>query len=146
LVRPRKKDKVYPRTLSFSYKETDMFELTDGEINAQTVIDGIDDICDRERTSRSGIIMKALAEYWDRHIKGNYQTVMESFEPGGHRSDGQLEQEIINTMLGIPEWQDIKWSIIRLRLKEIGYPMKKLTSGADRIARVLQEKGRKVWR
>jgi len=80
--------------MSFSYKENDKFELSQGLVNAQTIIDGIDEITERERTPRSKIIMKALAEYWEKHAPGNAQTQMPSFSEGGVQNKNQLVGQI----------------------------------------------------
>lgn len=106
----------------------------------------IDRIADRENATRTSIILKALEEYDEWHGKGNSQTTMESHFPGGIRSDGQIQQEIILEFEAKPEWMDINFKAIILRLKEVGYSKEKLSQSADRVAKTLNEKGRKVWR
>ena len=48
----------------------------------------------REGMSMSAIRLQAIIEYDDRHWKGNYQTLMESFDKDGDKSDGQIEQSV----------------------------------------------------
>jgi len=88
--RKKIKNRVFSRPMSFSYKETDRFDLRQGSVDALTIMDGIDEISDRERITRSKVIMKALAEYWENHAPGNSQTELISYTNGGTQTLNQL--------------------------------------------------------
>lgn len=142
--RPRIKNKAYPRTVSFSYKPSDVFKMQNGEsMRAETIMEQIDDISDRENTSRSQIIMKAIAEYWEEHIKGNYQHTMNNFMEGGEESYRQLEQNIITYL--VEKERDIKGTEIWGMVKELDFSPTKRKKSVEIIARRLRYLGVKVW-
>lgn len=64
-----------------------------------TYMEKIRAIMKRETLSFNQVATKALCEYVDRHYYGNSQTLLESYEEGGIKSDGQIEQMIVNYFL-----------------------------------------------
>ena len=93
--RPRDKNRELSVNLSFSFRHQQLYPGLSGQYSGTQIINEIDRIANREKCSRSKIIVCGLAEYIDRHGLGNSQTLLSSYEEGGLKSDGQLEQEII---------------------------------------------------
>lgn len=104
-------------------------------------------IIKREALSFDNFCYTAVEEYVARHFDGNYQTVLGSYEPGGVKSEGQQEQELVKYYLRDRAGYDVKYSDIATRLRErLGYKGSKLISATERLAKLLHEKGIKVWR
>lgn len=101
--------------------------------------------CKREGMDFNKGIRLAIKETIERHQAGNYQTLIPSFEEGGVKSDGQLEQEIIQKYL-TKNGQDIPYREILRDVKAIGYKGIKAAQAATRIAYSLNQVGKKVWR
>ena len=93
--RPRNKNREPITNMSFSYRPQQLYPGLNGFYSGLQIIEEIDRIANREKSSRSKIIVTSMAEYIDRHAPGNSQTLLSSYEEGGLKSDGQLEQEII---------------------------------------------------
>jgi len=93
--RPRDKNRELSVNLSFSFRHQQLYPGLSGQYSGTQIIDEIDRIANREKCSRSKIIVCGLAEYIDRHGLGNSQTLLSSYDEGGLKSDGQIEQEII---------------------------------------------------
>lgn len=124
-------------------RKTDLFNFRCPDFE---LMGNIHTIAKREGQPVAEIIIEALREYDERHGPGNSQTILGSFVAGGVRSEGQIEQEIINGFQASPDWREIKFKDIISRLREHGYSSKKLRQGAERVAEALKEKGRQVWR
>lgn len=121
---------------SYSIKITDV----------ETVLADIDKIAKRERKSRSALTVEALKEYRDKHIGGNYQTMLLSYAAGTPRSQNQIENEILELLkrkgkltghLGRRE--------IVETLRENGFKGKNRISIAQHLSRRLEEAGIKIW-
>ena len=105
-------------------------------------------IIKRESLTFDKFCVDAIGEYVARHFDGNYQTVLGSYEPGGVKSEGQREQELVKYYLSRDrDGYDVKYSDIGDSLRErLGYKGSKLISATERLAKLLHEKGVKVWR
>ena len=96
----------------------------------------------REGISMSAIRVQALTEYDDRHWEGNYQTLMESYDEGGKKSEGQIEMEIVNELA--KKKRDNSGSEILPLLAKIK-PEKRKNSFKI-VSKQLRSRGVKVWR
>lgn len=105
-------------------------------------------IIKRESLTFDKFCVNAIGEYVARHFDGNYQTILGSFEEDGIKSEGQQEQEMIKYYLDRDgAGYNVKYSDIAARLRELlDYKGSKLISATERLARLLHEKGIKVWR
>ncbi len=103
------------------------------------------DILNREGVIFREGIKRAIELYVMRHGPGNYQTLLASYEPGGVRSEGQLEQEIIRHFQGLN--RDIKRSELMFKIiKDLGYTRSRASKTADGLAKQLSDLGVKIWR
>ena len=68
--------------------------------DVETTLRDIKTIAKRERRSRSSIIVDAMKEYADRHIRGNAQTLLSSYANEGPITqaliEGEIRQECLN--------------------------------------------------
>ena len=105
-------------------------------------------IIKREAMSFDNFCYTAVEEYVARHFDGNYQTLLGSYEEGGIKSEGQQEQELVEYYLNRDkDGYDVKYSNIGVSLRErLGYKGSELISATERLAKLLHEKGIKVWR
>lgn len=105
-------------------------------------------IIKRESLTFDKFCVDAVGEYVARHFDGNYQTLLGSYEEDGIKSEGQREQELVKYYLSRERaGYDIKYSDIAASLRErLDYKESKLISATERLARLLHEKGIKVWR
>ena len=133
--RPRKKEKAPIHNTSFSYNTEDLYPGKEAKYTGLEILTEIDRIADRERTSRSHVIMCALAEYSEVHGPGNYQTVLASYEPGGVKSDAQQEQLVVNEL--IKEYEKIGQPIhlrsIIQTLRKIDVSPEKIPAARERV-------------
>lgn len=97
--RKRKTNREAIRNLGFSYIENKLYQLDEPSaeikgICGEEIIRGIDMIADRERITRSEVIMRSLAGYWHRHHAGNYQTLLSDSLDGGLNSNANIEGRV----------------------------------------------------
>jgi len=108
-----------------------------------TVIEQIDILATREGITSATLLNRCWEEYWEKHGKGNSQTLLESHLPGGEKSVGQVEQEIVN-YLKKNRGKDIDFKEIVDQCKSFGLTVTLIP--ARNIAKQLQADGYKVWR
>jgi len=99
-------------------------------------------IAEREGVAVKKVMVWAIEEYVERHGPGNSQTLLGSFVLGGTRSDGQVEQEIVNRLL---DKSDVSYGEIVQRVRGAGVPTKGLLVAVNKIVGKLRERGVKVW-
>lgn len=115
------------------------------KVNKPETVDSLKTIAKREGVLLREIYNRAFEEYASRHGPGNYQTLIGSFQPGGIKSGGQIEQEITNELISKFPFHELKYIDIIKRCRS--RDLKKDTSNtADRVAQELSKKGWKVWR
>ncbi len=133
--RPRKKEITPIHKIGFSFNPEDLYPGKEAKYTGIEVLTEIDRIADRERTSRSHIIMCALAEYSEVHGPGNYQTVLASYEPGGVKSDAQQEQLVVNELVKEYEryGQPIHLRSIIHTLRKIDVSPEKIPPARERV-------------
>ena len=102
-------------------------------------------IAKREGKSFGELVVHSLEEYEVKHLKGNFQTVFESYQEGGVKSEGQHEQEILRHFQGLNRELNYKDIIAKVKT-DLGHNAKKARVTADNITRRLKEAGVKVWR
>ena len=134
------------QNLGFSYRALRVYpidekESTIKELKGEEIILGIDRIVDRERTTRSEIIMRALAGYWYRHNKGNTQTLLPSFDTDGVKSMGQLEQECFNYFRGRDEINAVE-TVNYLADRDV--PPRERVKMGERVRKALAKNGVKI--
>jgi hypothetical protein len=105
------------------------------------IMERIDRIADRERATRTSIILKALEAYDKKHGKGNYQTMIPSYGEGGEKSNAQVES-LVRQSLNV--YDSIRYSDVLKRLKSNGVDPKDRASMGRRIASWLREQGKEV--
>ncbi len=123
--------------------KTEINERVGFKIRNPEVIDKLKVIAKREAKDIKELYNLAVEEYVEKHFDGNYQTLMGSFADGGIKSDGQLEQEIIN-QLKAPSLKDVKFNKITGLCREAGFK-KDLVEHAENISRQLIKEGYKIW-
>ena len=96
----------------------------------------------REGITVGALRVKAIIEYDDRHWKGNYQTLMESYDEGGEKSDGQIEMQIVNELA--KKKRDLSRSDIYPLLADV--KPEKREHSFENIRKELTSRGVKVWR
>ena len=100
----------------------------------------------REAMSFDEFCVAAVEEYVGRHFDGNYQTLLASYEPGGVKSEGQQEQELIRYYQDrAGDGFDVRLPDIKDRLRDMGYEGGKVQNSAFRIVQRLHELEVKVW-
>lgn len=137
------KDRQSTRNLGFSYvPERDYPIGTDeGEsIRGEKLIQGIDEIVSRERTTRSEIIIRALADYWSRHHDGNYQTLLPSYQPEGVKSDAQYVAEYVNGCVS-QGLRELYYREVIGHLKDRGYSVSRRMELGKQILQRAKEAG-----
>ena len=127
------------------FKVLENIKIEDDELKGKEVIKTLKEIAKREGSTLRTIYCKALAEYSKRHGPGNYQTLLKSYAPGGTKSDGQIEQEIINELISKFSFHELKYIEITKRCRSHGL-RRDIPNTADRIAQELSKRGWKVWR
>ena len=110
----------------------------------ETLYPEIVKIAKRDGVSTSAVIVRALREYWVEHREGNYQHDMLNFVEGGHQSNRQLEQNIVDYFVERNDVITYPQLMNRIK-KELDYRGKKLSDAANRLMKQLYEKGFKVW-
>ena len=95
----------------------------------------------REGITVGALRVHAIREYDERHWKGNYQTLMESYDEGGAKSDGQIEMEAINELA--KSKRDLSRSDIYPLLAEV--KPEKREHSFEKIRKELDSRGVKVW-
>jgi len=95
----------------------------------------------REGTTVGALRVQAIREYDERHWKGNYQTLMESYDEGGEKSDGQLEMQIVNKLA--KKKRDLSRSDIYPLLADV--KPEKREHSFENIRKELTSRGVKVW-
>lgn len=124
-------------TVSFSISVDDV----------EAVLKDIDKIAKRERTSRSSVIISAMKEYRDRHIQGQSQTLLPSFQEGGELNTAAIEGRIREYFRHLDdEGRDVRWRDIICLCKEGIQNNKTALSIAKRVDVWLRKRGVKVWR
>lgn len=87
---------------------------------------------------------QAIELYVERHGDGNWQTELDSYQPGGTMSEGQLEQQIIRHFQALE--RDIKRSEILAKVKEqLKYPPSRLPAVVTGLSKQLRDLGVRVW-
>ncbi len=104
---------------------------------------GLQEIAKRERLNFNDIAIKAFEEFLDRHGPGNSQTLLDSFEPEGIKSDGQLETEVFR--LFESRFMDVLYREVIEELKRKGFTGQKLVEAAKRVCKALKAEGLKVY-
>ena len=142
--RKRVKNRDSVRNLGFSYVPNKDYSIDDKDadnklIAGSEIIEGIDEIVDRERTTRSEIIMRALAGYWHRHGEGNYQTLLPSYAPSGIKNNAQWASELVNNCIQNNVKEIYHRDIMRLLINE-GYPSEKRIELAKMVLKLCREK------
>jgi len=100
----------------------------------------------RESLTFDTFCTQAVEEYVQRHYDGNYQTLLGSYEPGGIKSEGQQEQELIRYYQGrFKDGFTVRVDDIKYSLRDMGYEGVKVQQAAERIAQRLHELEVKVW-
>ena len=90
--------------------------------------------------------MKAAIELFiERHGDGNYQTMMNSYQPGGIKSEGQIEQEIVRYFQGLERDLTLKELLAKV-MEDLGYPRGRASKVADGLAKQMSDLGVKIWR
>jgi len=122
--------------MKFSDRKTDMVQFRVPR-EKHELMDRIQVIAKREGENVNDVIIRALDEYDEKHWKGNYQTLMESFEEGGVKSNGQFQQEIIRQL---EHRKSTYWKEIIRILKQKGIKPKKRVEMGREIAKALKDK------
>ena len=139
--RPRDKNRELSVNLSFSFRHQQLYPGLSGQYSGTQIIDEIDRIANREKCSRSKIIVCGLAEYIDRHGLGNSQTLLSSYDEGGLKSDGQIEQEIIQYFIKRYEnHYEITYGDIGKQVRLQGFKTDQVIPTIDRIVNQLLAK------
>jgi hypothetical protein len=121
------------------------FEYPINDPQARKILEDFYKILVREGWDLKEGMKQAIELYVERHGPGNYQTLMNSFQPKGHRSEGQLEQELVRYFQGLE--RDITGREILAKIKkELGYDSKRAAATLDRIGQQLHELGVRIWR
>jgi hypothetical protein len=108
-------------------------------------VDILKTIAKREGVLLKEIYNRAIEEYAERHGPGNFQTLIGSYQPGGLKSDGQLEVVIVNELMVKFTDKEVRFIEISRRCRDHGFK-KDIPATADRIAQELHKRGWKVWR
>ena len=128
----RKPTPIHRRTTKYySYKNPD------DELEHRLQI-----IAKREGITVGSLRVQAMKEYDERHWDGNYQTLLESYDEGGVKSDGQIEMEAINELA--KSKRDLSRSDIYPLLTEV--KPEKREQSFENIRKELTSRGVKVWR
>jgi hypothetical protein len=102
-------------------------------------------IAKREGKQIKEIFNAALIEYADKHGPGNFQTILGSYQPGGVKSDGQIEQTIISELTKKYLSRDIHFREVLSVCQDYGFKKDAVESG-NRISKKLTSEGWKVWK
>lgn len=114
--------------------------------DAQTILADIQTIAERERKSRSAIIVEAMKEYSIYHLKGNYQTLINSYEDEGEQNRASIEREIRGFFLArSSKGIEIKLNEIKTHCRNQLTNAKTASAMAERIHEWLKSQGVKVW-
>ena len=110
-----------------------------------TYMEKVRAIMRRETLSFNQIATAALSEYVDRHYYGNSQTLLSSYEPGGIKSEGQLEQGIVKhfTDKHLEGWYIYLRDIVA-ELIHLGFSGDKLAPAQRRVVDQLLENKVKI--
>lgn len=114
----------------------------------ETVLEEIQTIAKRERKSRSAIIIDAMREYSDRHLKGNYQTLIPSYNSESNETNRALVERTIRNFyknMDSKGFEIKQKDIVESCKKEVPNIQSALTM-AERVSKWLSEQGVKVWR
>lgn len=142
--RPKLKNRESIRNLGFSYKPEGIYRTDDDtEIIGKQLVEEIDQIADRERIPRSELIMKALANYHNKHFKGNSQTLLPSFGEGGIKSQGQIANDLLHSFEGE---KDVEFRKVLAKVRSIGIVKRWEIEVAEAVVKELREKGVRIWR
>ena len=97
--------------------------------------------CKRESLTLQEGMTQFIFEGVDRHYYGNSQTLLDSYEPAGIKSDGQIEQIITNKLF--KKYQTTKQPIPRIDIvtesRDIGIDPKKIPEATNRVIQNLRE-------
>jgi len=137
----RKPKPLHQRSNLFSFR----YNLDDPEKYA--IMEKFLTIANREQNTFMDLIAEAIKEYVENHWKGNYQTLLNSYEPGGVKSEGQLEQGIILELTQRNQRGfDINYQHIMDLVKErMGKRGGEAVAIAERVMEKLMENGVKIW-
>ena len=88
-----------------------------------------------------------MKEYSIYHLKGNYQTVINSFEDGGEQNRASIEREIRNYFKSRDsKGVEIKLKEIKTHCRDHLSDSKTASAMAERVYIWLVEQGVKAWR
>ena len=122
-----------------------LFEYPLHDAEALETMESFHTIIRREGIPFNRGMRQAIEEYVRRHGDGNTQTLLASYQPGGKKSEGQLEQEVVRFFQGLKREVNRK-EVLEKVITDLGYSRGRASQVADGLVRQLRDSGVRVWR
>jgi len=126
----------------WSERKSDLFVFKVPGDMADTMTE-LYNIARRDGVDVKDIMALAIKEYVDVHGPGNSQTLIPSFVPGGSKSNGQVEAEIIRELLNKGE---VRYVDVVNRVRNSGLGNDRILPAVNHIVKALVDKEVAVWR